>query len=81
MIRRRKSDRSLQPFSVTMADGTTFRCSLSALGREAEPRWVLIDSNGLQYVGPEAAHDKSPDAVRDLVNAWWEARKTEPPPP
>jgi hypothetical protein len=78
MIRRRKSDRSVQPFSVTTSDGTTFRCSLSALGREAEPRWVLIDSNGVQYVGPEAGHDKSPDTVRDLVNAWWKARTSEP---
>lgn len=77
MTLRRKADRVLKPFSVTADDGTVFRCSLSTLGRENEPRWVLIDTNGQQYIGPLAEQDKSPPAVSRLVNDWWELKKTE----
>jgi hypothetical protein len=75
MTLRRKADRVLKPFSVTTDDGTVFRCALSSLGRESEPRWVLIDANGQQYIGPLAEQDKSPAAVRQLVNDWWEQKK------
>ena len=75
MIRRRKADRVLQAFSVTTEDGTTFRCSLSTIGREADPRWILIDKNGDQYVGPPAGQDKSQAAVGELVNQWWQERR------
>ena len=79
MTLRRKADRKLRPFSVVTDDGTVFRCSLSALGRETEPRWVLLDSGGQQYIGPLAEQDKSPDAVRQLVNEWWEMKKGHSP--
>jgi len=75
MTLRRKADRKLKPFSVATDDGTVFRCSLATLGREAEPRWVLLDAGGQQYIGPLAERDKSPEAVRHLVNEWWELKK------
>jgi len=58
-----------------MADGTRFRCSLAALGRETEPRWILLDTNGAQYVGPAVEPDKSHEAVERLISAWWEDAK------
>jgi hypothetical protein len=75
MRRRRRSDKFVEPFVVTASDGTKFRCSVAALGRETEPRWVLFDSDGIQYVGPRVQADKSPAAVARLVSAWWEREK------
>src|SRR6476469_3879761 len=68
---RRRLDKSVEPFVVTAADGTKFRCSIAALGRETDPRWVLFDSDGVQYIGPPVESDKSPEAVERLVSAWW----------
>lgn len=79
MDRRRRSDKFVEPFVVTMADGTRFRCSLSALGREAEPRWILLDPSGTQYVGPVVEPDKSHDAVERQISAWWEDAKATHP--
>jgi hypothetical protein len=72
---RRRLDKSVEPFVVTAADGTKFRCSIAALGRETDPRWVLFDSDGVQYIGPPVESDKSPEAVERLVSAWWEEVK------
>jgi hypothetical protein len=79
MARRRKSDRSVPPLVVTTDDGKRWRCSLSTIGREAEPRWVLIDTDGVQYVGPVVLTDKSPETVRRLVSEWWTAKKGSEP--
>ena len=76
MNRRRSSDKFVEPFVVTVADGTRFRCSVAALGRETHPRWVLLDTSGSQYVGPVVEPDKSPEAVERLVSTWWEALKS-----
>ena len=72
---RRRLDKSVEPFVVTAADGTKFRCSIAALGRETDPRWVLFDSDGVQYIGPPVESDKSPEGVERLVSAWWEEVK------
>ena len=74
--RRRRSDKFVEPFIVTVADGKKFRCSVAALGRESDPRWILLDTSGTQYVGPPVEPDKSPEAVEQLVSGWWEARKS-----
>jgi hypothetical protein len=75
MTRRRKSDRSVPPIVVTTDDGKRWRCSLATIGREAEPRWMLIDTDGVQYVGPVVITDKSPETVQRLVEEWWAAKK------
>ena len=75
MQRRRRSDKFVEPFVVTTEDGTRFRCSVSALGRETEPRWVLLGSDGVQYLGPPVEADKSPEAVERLIRDWWAAVK------
>ena len=75
MQRRRRSDKFVEPIVVTAADGTRFRCSVSALGRETEPRWVLLGSDGIQYLGPPVEADKSREAVERLIRDWWAAEK------
>jgi len=60
---------------VTTEDGGRFRCSVSALGRETEPRWVLLGSDGVQYLGPPVEANKSPEAVERLIRDWWAATK------
>ena len=75
MQRRRRSDKFVEPFVVTTEDGTRFRCSVSALGRETEPRWVLLGSDGVQYLGPPVESDKSREAVERLIRDWWAAAK------
>lgn len=60
---------------ITTEDGWRFRCSVSALGRETEPRWVLLGSDGVQYLGPPVEPDKSPEAVERLIRDWWAATK------
>ena len=70
-MRRRRSDRFVEPLVVTADDGTRFRCSVAAIGRETEPRWVLLDSDGVQYLGPRVEADKSRDAIERLIRAWW----------
>jgi hypothetical protein len=76
-MKRRLSDDTL---IVTTDDGTMFRCSLSALAREGEPRWVLLDSHGAQFIGPPVTKDRSQAAVRKQINDWWAARKDAAPP-
>jgi len=75
MQRRRRSDRFVEPIVVTIDDGNRFRCSVSALGRETEPRWVLLGSDGVQYLGPPVEADKSREAVERLIRDWWTAEK------
>jgi hypothetical protein len=71
---RRKSDKSLKPIVVTLDDGSIVRCSLTSIGREQQPRWILMDNAGVQYIGPEATTDKSPEGVQRLVSDWWATR-------
>ena len=74
---RRRSDKLVEPFVVTTEDGMRFRCSVAALGRESDPRWVLLDSDGAQYVGPSVEPDKSHEAVEKLIRDWWRGMKAE----
>jgi hypothetical protein len=64
-----------EPIIITTDDGTRFRCTVAAIGRENEPRWVLIDSSTMQFVGPPRQSDQSPEDVKRLINEWWEAKK------
>jgi hypothetical protein len=75
-MKRRLSDDTI---IVTTDDGTMFRCSVSALAREGDPRWVLLDAKGAQYIGPPVTEDRSPAHVRDQVNEWWSAKKMAAP--
>lgn len=63
---------------VTTDDGTLFSCTPFEMGGVSAPRqvrWTLIDSRGLEYIGPPYARGQSPADVRSLVCAWWEGKK------
>jgi hypothetical protein len=74
MRRRRNADEDIDSVVVITEDGTRLRCTISAIGRAAEPRWVVLDSDAKQYVGPIVESDRSPDAVERLISAWWKSR-------
>ena len=79
--RRRSTDPIRAMVVIETADGTKLRCSLPAVGRGAEPRWMLLDAKGEQFVGPVANSDRSPEGIRRLIDEWWTAHKAPKTPP
>lgn len=73
--RRRKSDPIRETVVVETSDGTRLRCSVAAIGRGTEPRWMILDAKGEQFVGPVVTTDRSQEAVRRLIDEWWTGRK------
>ena len=73
--RRRSSDPIRETVVVVTADGTRLRCSVAAIGRGTEPRWMILDAKGEQFVGPVVTTDRSQEAVSRLINEWWMGRK------
>lgn len=69
--RRRSTDPIRDTVIIDTSDGTRLRCSLTAVGRGVEPRWMLLDAKGEQFVGPVADSDRTPEGIRRLVDAWW----------
>lgn len=78
MRRRRREDEDIDSVVVITADGTRLRCTISAIGREEEPRWVVMDSDAKQYIGPVVEPDRSPAAVQRLIMSWWGERERAP---
>ncbi|HEY4304868.1 MAG TPA: hypothetical protein VGM82_10400 [Gemmatimonadaceae bacterium] len=79
--RRRATDPIRDMAVVETSDGTRLRCSLTAVGRGAEPRWMLLDTKGEQFVGPVATPDRTPEGIRQLVDEWWTQHKAPKPAP
>jgi hypothetical protein len=79
--RRRSTDPIRDMVVIETADGTKLRASLTAVGRGAEPRWMLLDAKGEQFVGPVANSDRSPEGIRRLIDDWWTEHKTPKAPP
>ena len=79
--RRRSTDPIRDMVVIETSDGTRFRASLTAVGRGTEPRWMLLDTKGEQFVGPIATPDRSPEGVRRLVDEWWTQHKGPAKPP
>lgn len=71
MRRRRREDEEVDSVVVITRDGTRLRCTISAIGREEEPRWMVMDSTAHQYVGPVVESDRSPEAIQRLISSWW----------
>ena len=65
------TDQAIGPFIVTTDDGRMFHCSVAPDERADDAYWVLRDTRGTRYTGPRVSHERTPDAVRGLVNAWW----------
>jgi len=72
--RRRSSDPIRETVVVETSDGTRLRCSVAAIGRGTEPRWMILDAKGEQFVGPIVTIDRTQDAVSRLINDWWMGR-------
>ena len=62
-------------FIVTTDDEKMFFCSAQPHGADLEPRWVFHDTKGTEYMGPRVSVERTPDAVRGLVNEWWTLTK------
>jgi hypothetical protein len=75
MRRRRRADEDIDSVVVITEDGTRLRCTISAVGRAEAPRWVILDSDANQYIGPAVEPDRSEDAVERLISEWWKAHK------
>jgi hypothetical protein len=71
MKRRRESDKIQDALIVVTSDGTRLRASLSSIGRDDEPRWILLEASGQQHIGPVATPDRSAEAVTALIEQWW----------
>jgi hypothetical protein len=76
--RRRGTDPIPDTVVVETPDGVRLRCSISVVGRETEPRWMILDENGEQFVGPVVTAARSADDVGRLIQEWWAARTTKP---
>jgi hypothetical protein len=76
--RRRETDPIRDIIMVETRDGARLRCSIAAVGRETEPRWMIMDEDGAQFVGPLVTTDRSPDVVSRLIEDWWTTRSAEP---
>lgn len=75
---RRSSDPNRDIIIVTTSDGTRLRCSIATVGRGTEPRWMLLDTKGEQFVGPLATSDRSEAGVQRLVDEWWTQHREKP---
>jgi hypothetical protein len=78
---RRRSDPIRDIVVVTTRDGTRLRCSIATIGRHTEPRWMLLDAKGEQFVGPVATSDRSDEGVQRLVDDWWSRHQRSGTPP
>lgn len=72
--RRRSSDRVKETIIVETTDGARLRCSVATVGRGTEPRWMILDAKGEQFVGPRIGLDRSQAGVQQLINDWWTSR-------
>jgi len=79
--RRRNTDPIRDMVVIETSDGTRLRASLTAVGRGSEPRWMLLDAKGQQFVGPIATSDRTPEGIRRLVDEWWAEHKGPAKPP
>src|SRR3954471_2642448 len=77
--RRRGSDPIHDLIVIEAPDGTRLRCSIAAVGRETEPRWMVMDEDGAQFVGPVVTSERSADAVTRLIQDWWATTRISKP--
>jgi hypothetical protein len=76
--KRRSSDPNPDTVVVITGDGTRLRCSLATIARESEPRWMIVDDRGLQYVGPLlSASSRDRGEFQRLIEQWWATRATQ----
>jgi hypothetical protein len=72
------ADPSFTPVTILTDDGMTFRCSVAWVGRDEDRRWIFVDRNGVDYIGPPCparAPAPASDALRAIVNDFWTAKR------
>jgi len=79
--RRRSSDPVKETIIVETPDGARLRCSVATIGRGTEPRWMILDAKGEQFVGPRVGLDRTEGGVQRLINDWWVNRGRGSPAP
>ena len=72
---RRRSAADATPDRLFFVTDTGKRlcCSVTSIGPEHEPHWMIADSDGALYVGPEASAVHS-DSPLDFITSWWKSR-------
>jgi hypothetical protein len=71
-------DPSFIPVSLVTDDGMTFHCAVVWVGRNEHRRWLFVDHDGVDYIGP-AFPAGSPvptfDGLRAIVNEYWTMKR------
>jgi hypothetical protein len=69
---------SAATISVTVDDGTVLRCTPQEVGSVLAPRqrrWVLVEQNRVEHIGPLYAKRTAAADVERLVVGWWAAKR------
>jgi hypothetical protein len=67
-------------YVITVSDGTLLHCVARSFGDDYRPlsrRWS-IQSTTTQYIGPKVQADRSPQAIRRLIDEWWTMKNAQP---
>jgi hypothetical protein len=64
-------------YVITVSDGTLLHCEARSFGADYRPlsRHWSIQSTTTQYIGPKVQADRSPQAIRRLIDEWWTMKK------
>jgi len=71
-------DPSVSPVSLTTDDGMVLHCAVAWVGRDEDRRWVFVDGDGVDYIGPQfPAGSPAPtsDGLRRIVNEFWTMKR------
>ena len=74
-----KPDPSFTPVLLMTDDGMVFHCSVAWVGRRADRRWIFVDPDGVDYIGPQyptSAPALTSDELRAIVNEYWTTKRT-----
>lgn len=76
MRRQRSSDIVRDTLTIVTDDGARLRCSVSSVGRSEQPRWMIMDQDGNQYIGPVVSGERSGNTDEQQLIAWWKDHPT-----
>jgi hypothetical protein len=72
------TDPSFTPVSIMTDDGMTFRCSVAWVGRDEDRRWIFVDRDNVDYIGPPCPACwpmPAPGELRAILNDFWMAKR------
>ena len=74
-----KPDPSITPATLVTDDGMVFHCWVAWVGRCADRRWMFVDQDGVDYIGPQYPTDApapTSDGLREILNEYWTTKRT-----